>query len=84
MSELHDLRRRIQAARESGQGPTLVLMSPANWFRLKAAHADETGAREPTFKDVLGVDVFFVGEDGPYEGPYIVAEAEARRLERGR
>ena len=52
-------------------------MSPAEWFRLKASHAEETGAREPTFKDVLGVDVFFVDE----EGPYIVVEEAARRRE---
>jgi hypothetical protein len=84
LSELHDLRRRIQDARESGKGPTLVLMSPANWFRLKASYADETGAPDPTFKDVLGLDVFFVDEEAPGEGPYIVVEEDARRIERGR
>lgn len=77
MSELADLRRRIQAARDSGQRPTLVLMTPASWFRLKANYVDETGTPDPTFRDVLGVDVFFIAD----QESYIVGEDCAKRLQ---
>lgn len=69
-SELEDLRGLIQSARDRGRRPTMVLITAQSWFRVKALFAEQTGAHQPSFRDVFGVDVFFT-ED---EDPYVIAE----------
>jgi hypothetical protein len=69
-SELEDLRRLIQSARDRGRHPTMMLISAQSWFRVKALYVEQTGMHRPTFRDVFGVDAFFI--EG--EVPYVVVE----------